>query len=179
MLGHGNQQFHCYSGRVAYSQDRGNRPLQSPVSCLPNSTASRTKQRFVLFYWPCPSDLDDIPCNTLINSERLSLACFVKWTLFCGSTFIYQTWQSCTRTYWLCFVSCCTLKYLNITNVHLAADSEAHKIFPVPINVYINIHSCLNTYTYLSIYNTCMLVYVSTYILTYIHTYTTPYSKCD
>jgi hypothetical protein len=67
-------------------------------------------------------------------------------------------------------MSCCTLKYLNITIVHLAADYEAHKTSPVSLNIYAIIHTYLNTYTYLSIYNTCMLAYLSTYIHTCTHT---------
>lgn len=78
MLVDGNQQFLCYSGRVAYSEDRGYRLLRFPGSCLPNYTASHAKQRFVSYYsvrswWHTPLTL-------FINSECLAYTCFVKWT---------------------------------------------------------------------------------------------------
>lgn len=74
----GNQQFPCYSGRAAYSEDGGNSPLQSPGFCLPNSMTPHVKQKFVLCYCPCLSDLDDIPCNSFHQFRAFSTCMFCK-----------------------------------------------------------------------------------------------------
>ena len=98
MLVGGNQQFRCYSGRVACSEDRGNRLLRSPGLCLPNSTASHAKQILMTF-----------PCNTFRQFVAFSTCMFCKLGIILWFNVYLVDFDSPDLLTVPCVVLCCVV----------------------------------------------------------------------